>query len=654
MSGSTILTPDQRLRVFVSSTLGELAPERSAVRAAVESLRLAPVMFELGARPHPPRALYRSYLEQSHVFVGVYWERYGWVAPGMDFSGLEDEYRLSGGHPRLMYVKEPASGREDRLAGMLEQMRRAGDRLRVFSDADDLGTQVATDLAELLAERFQGHVAEAVGAWNAGDLQPEAGPVRLPAAATDLIGRERELAEVIAMIRRPGMRLITLTGMGGIGKSRLAMAAAEAMADDFPGGRVFVPLAEVPEASFVMRAIADTLGVKLEGSRSAVDSVAEVISGPRRFLLVLDNAEHVIDAARDISALLRACANLVVVVTSRRRLLLSGELDFAVPTLRLASAEGEVPPALALFLDRAAAANTAIDPTDPVEGPAVRELVERLEGLPLALELAAARVRVLGSTGLLARLSNPLELPAARLADLPERQRTLRATLDWSYSMLPAPASDLLNQLSTFVGSASLSAVERVCVLCEDKPAAGLDDADTLEALATLVDHSLLTVDGAAPDAPRFRMLETVREYARERLEAEGGRERLDRRHREWILDWPRRPRSAWPGRARWSGWSASRPRRRTCGRRWPGRKPTATQRLWRSSPADSGSSTGSAIGRRSPAHGRNRPWRTRPTSTPSCAASAGGPCARGPSRRATTNRPRRGWSGRRRSSRGR
>src|SRR6476646_50717 len=152
---AAILTPDQRVRVFVSSTMEELATERVAVRGAVERMRLSPVLFELGARAHPPRSLYRSYLEQSHVFVGIYWERYGWVAPSMDVSGLEDEYLLAGAKPKLMYVKRPAPGRESRLDDLLDRIRSDDDvAYKAFADAAELEALVINDLSLLLSEAF--------------------------------------------------------------------------------------------------------------------------------------------------------------------------------------------------------------------------------------------------------------------------------------------------------------------------------------------------------------------------------------------------------------------------------------------------------------------------------------------------------------------
>src|SRR3954452_4763695 len=152
---AAILTPDQRVRVFVSSTMEELAAERMAVRDAVDRMRLSPVLLELGARAHPPRSLYRSYLEQSHVFVGIYWERYGWIAPSMDVSGLEDEYLLAGAKPKLMYVKRPAPGREPRLDGLLDRIRSDDDvAYKAFVDADELEALVTDDLSLLLSEAF--------------------------------------------------------------------------------------------------------------------------------------------------------------------------------------------------------------------------------------------------------------------------------------------------------------------------------------------------------------------------------------------------------------------------------------------------------------------------------------------------------------------
>src|SRR5499427_10328588 len=204
MSGPEVIrTPDQRVRVFVSSTLGEMAAERQAVRDAVSSLRLVPVMFELGARPYPPRPVYRAYLAQSQVFVGIYWQSYGWVAPGEQVSGLEDEYELSAGLPRLVYVKSPAPDREPRLAALLARIRdEGGISYKHFSDPAGLQQLVEDDLAVLLSERFE--------LTRPGRATPGGGPLAgaLPVPATSLLGREREAATIEDLVTGEGARLV--------------------------------------------------------------------------------------------------------------------------------------------------------------------------------------------------------------------------------------------------------------------------------------------------------------------------------------------------------------------------------------------------------------------------------------------------------------
>ena len=396
-----IRTPDRRLRVFISSTLQELAAERRAVRDAVTRLRLVPVMFELGARPYPPRPVYRAYLAQSQVFVGIYWQSYGWVPPGEQISGLEDEYRLSEELPRLIYVKTPPPDREPQLTRMLAGIRDEGAvAYQHFSDPAELQQLVENDLAVLLSERF-----EITGSGHgAADGAPLAGAVPVP--VTPLVGREREVAAVEDLVVREGVRLVTLTGPGGVGKTRLMVEAARRLGPGFADGARFVELASVQSADLVAAAIAAGLGLNTSAGQLTAD--LEAYLRARRLLLALDNFEQMMGAAPLLAELLAAAADLVVLVTSRIVLRLSGEHELPVPPLPIPPA-GVDPdpeqlqryPSVALFTERAHAADPGFKLT-PGNAAAVAEICRRLDGLPLAIELAAARVRLLPPPTLLA------------------------------------------------------------------------------------------------------------------------------------------------------------------------------------------------------------------------------------------------------------
>src|SRR5271165_6099514 len=438
-----IRTPDQRVRVFVSSTLAELAAERRAVRDAVTSVRLVPVMFELGARPYPPARVYRAYLAQSQVFVGIYWQSYGWVAPGEQVSGLEDEYLLSAGLPRLIYVKSPAPERERRLAPMLARIEDEGDvSYQLFSDPAELARLVADDLAVLLSERF------AMSRPGAGAAEDVALAGAVPVPVTPLVGREREAAAVGDLVAGEGVRLVTLTGPGGVGKSRLVVEAARRLGPGFADGVRFIELAAVPAADLVAPAIAAGLGLTSSAGRLVTDLRSYLRT--RRLLLVLDNFEHVIGAAPLLAELLGAAPGVVVLVTSRVVLRLRGEHEFPVPALPVPAAEAgqdaidlQDYASVSLFVQRAHAAAPGFELTGG-NAEAVAEICRRLDGLPLAIELAAARVRLLSPLALLSRLGHRFSVLTGGARDLPERQRTLRNTLDWSFGLLSAGEQEML------------------------------------------------------------------------------------------------------------------------------------------------------------------------------------------------------------------
>jgi len=525
-----IRTPDQRLRIFVSSTLGELAAERRAVARAISASRLTPVMFELGARPQPPQEVYRAYLAQSDVFIGLYWQRYGQLGPGMQVSGLEEEFELSGRLPRLLYVKAPAPDREPRLAKLLSRIRQEAS-YRTFGSPAELTRLVRDDLAVLLSERFAAARAPAAATPGTVLSQPGSrGPRPLPVSVTSLVGREQDIEELAGLVGHPGVRLVTLTGPGGIGKTRLAVAVGERLGDRFEAGTAFVPLDAVTRSELVLAAIARAVGAELAGAGSPLQALAEIF-GDDRWLLILDNLEQVVNAAGDLGELLVRCPGVVILATSRTVLGLRAEREYPVPPLLLPADPAAVPlaelessPAVALFVDRARAVRPGFALTED-NAAAVAEICRRLEGLPLAIELAAARIRLLDPAALLDRLARSLDALGTGMVDLPERQRTLRATVQWSVGLLTDAERSLLEVLAVFTDGWTIGAAAQV---------AGLEEDRALELSEALARHSLIYLDSTGP-GPRSRMLETIRAFVAERLAARPDAVQVGGRHADYY-----------------------------------------------------------------------------------------------------------------------
>jgi predicted ATPase len=530
-----IRTPDQRVRVFISSTLDELAAERAAAREAITQLRLTPVLFESGARPYPPRELYRAYLAQSDIFVGLYWQRYGWVAPGMQVSGLEDEYQLAGEKPKLIYLKTPAPAREPRLQVLLDHIRaEEAASYQKFATPEELRERIANDLALLLTERFTSPVETPVA--------PRPAPLPLPRSR--LIDREQELAQAKTLLQEEVVGLVTLTGPGGVGKTRLALQVAADLAPQFADGVAFISLAALRDPRLVVPTVARALGLSETGHEAVDERLMEYLR-PRRMLLVLDNAEQLVAAAAPLAAqVLDAAPRLKLLVTSREPLRVRDERVVAVLPLALPDAE-HLPdletlaqvPAVALFVERAQEGKPDFTLTSE-NAATIVEICQRLDGLPLALELAAARLSLLPPAALLARLEHRLPILTRGARDLPERQQTLRNTIAWSYDLLEADEQQLFRRLAVFVGGFTLEAVEAVCVFDAARTASSSEanDGAVLEQLAQLLDKSLVQAQQGVGGEPRFTMLETIHEYAQEQLGASGETATVQQRHADYFL----------------------------------------------------------------------------------------------------------------------
>jgi predicted ATPase/class 3 adenylate cyclase/DNA-binding CsgD family transcriptional regulator len=414
---------------------------------------------------------------------------------------------------------------------------RVREDLPAGSSLRDLGEHRFKDLAH--PERL----FQLIGPGLRDDFPPPAslGSVltNLPTPPTNLIDREWEVVAVEALLRRADVRLVTLTGPGGAGKTRVGLQVAADLLDNFRDGVFFVGLAAVVDPDLVIPSLALALGLRDAGERPIPDIVADFLR-ERQLLLVLDNFEQVLAAAPLVADLLASCPQIKLLVTSRAALHLRGEHEFLIPPLSMPDPNQLPPvaeltryPAVALCVERARAIRSDFVVTEE-NAPALVQICRRLDGLPLAIELAAARIRILSPAAVLARLDRRLTLLTGGARDLPARQQTMRGTIAWSHELLTEAEQRLFRRMSVFAGGATIAAVEAVCadllppfLAREGEAGVGVH---VLDGLAALVDHNLLRHE-ETDDEPRFVMLETIREYAVERLEASGEAAAVRTRH---------------------------------------------------------------------------------------------------------------------------
>jgi predicted ATPase/transcriptional regulator with XRE-family HTH domain len=436
--------------------------------------------------------------------------------------------------------------------GAIQQSRR--DTVRMLADGLGLTTSDRDTFTALARRRTMTGPADG----SPGAPLPR---TNVPRASGELVGRRREITATTALLLQPDVRLLTLTGPGGVGKTQLALAAADLVLEAFPQGAVFIDLAPINDPRLVLATIARALGVQPRVRSTTIDQVVAAIQG-LRVLLVLDNMEHLTVAAADIAQILQRCPELTVLATSRQTLHLRVEREYAVAPLALPDLRGPMPlpelsriPAVDLFVRRAEAARHTFALTDD-NAQSVAEIAVRLDGLPLAIELAAARIRAVSPAELLARLEQRLPLLTGGALDLPARQRTLRATIDWSHALLSPDERRTFRRLAVFAGGFTLPAVELVSTQTHGDTHLPVDALDTL---TSLVDKNLIrTIEPADldrdHDATRYAMLETIREYAAEQLDASDEAERTRARHADWYVQLAEQ--AEWeligPDQARW------------------------------------------------------------------------------------------------------
>jgi predicted ATPase/class 3 adenylate cyclase len=432
---------------------------------------------------------------------------------------------------RVARLLSAAHGGQVLLSAAAQEMVR--DQLPVGTSLRDLGEHRLTDLFR----------PERVFQFSAPDLPVEFPPLRtldvyrnnLPLQPTPLVGREKEVAQVCDLLRRAETRLLTLTGPGGTGKTRLALQAAADLLEDFTDGTFFVPLATLSEAQQFPPALAEKLGVRETGEQR-FDEILKDYFHDRQLLLILDNFEQVLGAAPAVTGLLAAAQGLKVLATSRAHLGLYGEHEFPVPPLSMPDLKHPPPlesltqyEAVGLFVERARAVKPDFKVTNE-SAPAVAEICVRLDGLPLAIELAAARIKMLPPKAMLQRLGSRLKLLTGGARDLPVRQRTLRGAIEWSHTLLGDGEKTLFARMAVFSGGRTLEAIEAICDAEGDLP------VDAFDGVSSLLDKNLLRQEEGPEGEPRFVMLETIHEYAREKLQESGEAEEIGRAHTEYFL----------------------------------------------------------------------------------------------------------------------
>ena len=412
----------------------------------------------------------------------------------------------------------------------------AKDRAERYQTAKDL----LDDLKSLQQElEFQSKLERSTAAPVVEEPDPAASseqcPNNLPSQVTQLIGRKAEIVAVGKQLRREDLRLLTLTGPGGTGKTSLAVAVAADLLHEFKDGVFLVSLAAIRDSTLVPSTVAQILGVKEAGETSLLDRLKDFLR-VREMLLVIDNFEQVVEAATVVGELLNSSPKLKILITSREPLRITGEHEFAVPTLSVPALDRSQPfetwaryPAVELFVERAAAVKPEFEFTSD-NAPAIVEICSRLDGLPLAIELAAARVKVLPPRALLARLDSRLKVLMGGARDLPSRQQTMRGAIAWSYDLLDEEEKRLFRRLSVFVGGCQLESIDAVCNHNGDLR------IEVLEGVASLVNKSLLQQREIVNGEARFTMLETITEFALHELLSSGELKDLSTHHAEYFL----------------------------------------------------------------------------------------------------------------------